>query len=106
MLTPLDPVSALREIAYLMERVLAEPYRVRAFRGAADVIAALPAEEFERRAREGSWRELSGVGETTATIAAQAVAGRVPDRLATLRAEAGPLAIGGLDLLKRLRGDL
>ncbi len=106
MLTPLDPVSALREIAYLMERVLAEPYRVRAFRSAADAIAALPSEEFERHARAGTWKQLAGLGETTATVAAQAVAGRVPDRLAKLRAEAGPLAVGGLDLLKQLRGDL
>lgn len=105
-MTSLDPVAALREIAYLMERVLAEPYRVRAFRAAADAIEALPPAEFERRAKAGSWRELPGVGETTATVAAQAVAGRVPDRLATLRAEAGPLARGGEELLARLRGDL
>lgn len=103
---PLDPVAALREIAYLMERVLAEPYRVRAFRAAADVVASLTPDEFDARAKAGTWKELAGLGETTATVVAQAVAGRVPDRLAKLRAEAGPLAIGGLDLLKQLRGDL
>jgi len=96
----------MREIAYLMERVLAEPYRVRAFRAAADVVASLTPDEFDARAKAGTWKELSGLGETTATVVAQAVAGRVPDRLAKLRAEAGPLAIGGLDLLKQLRGDL
>ena len=106
MTAPVDPVAALREIAYLMERVLAEPYRVRAFRSAAEAVAALPSEEFERHARAGTWRELSGVGETTATVIAQAVAGRVPDRLARLRAEAGPLATGGEELLAKLRGDL
>jgi len=104
--TSLDPVAALREIAYLMERVLAEPYRVRAFRSAADAIAALTPEEFEQHARASTWKQISGVGDTTATIAAQAVAGRVPDRLAKLRAEAGPLATGGLELLEQLRGDL
>ncbi|CAL8977810.1 phosphatase YcdX [Propionicimonas sp. T2.31MG-18] len=101
-----EPVAALREIAYLMERVLAEPYRVRAFRAAADVVEALPAEEFARHARAGSWRELPGLGQTTATVVAQAVAGRVPDRLAALRAEAGPLAQGGEEVLGLLRGDL
>ena len=105
-MTSLDPVGALREIAYLMERVLAEPYRVRAFRSAADAIAALTPEEFEQHARASTWKQISGVGDTTATIAAQAVAGRVPDRLAKLRAEAGPLATGGLELLEQLRGDL
>ncbi len=105
-MTSLDPVAALREIAYLMERVLAEPYRVRAFRSAADAIAALSPAEFEQHARASTWKQISGVGNTTATIAAQAVAGRVPDRLAKLRAEAGPLATEGLELLKQLRGDL
>lgn len=103
---PLDPVAALREIAYLMERVLTDPYRVRAFRAAAEVVAGLPVQEFEARVAAGNWRELAGLGETTATVVAQAVAGRVPDRLAKLRGEAGPLATGGKDLLARLRGDL
>lgn len=103
---PLDPVAALREIAYLMERVLAEPRRVRAFRTAADVVAALPPAEFERLARTGSWKELPGVGDSTSAVIAQALAGRVPDRLRTLREEAGPLATGGEELLAGLRGDL
>jgi putative hydrolase len=101
-----DPVAALREIAYLMERVLADPRRVRAFRTAADTVAALPRAEFDRHAAAGSWKELPGVGESTSAVIAQAVAGRVPDRLATLRAEAGPLAVGGESLLEALRGDL
>ncbi len=101
-----DPVVALREIAYLMERVLADPRRVRAFRAAADVVEALGPEERARHERAGSWRELPGVGESTATVIAQAVAGRVPERLEGLRAGAGPLATGGEELLSALRGDL
>ncbi|MCC6498028.1 MAG: PHP domain-containing protein [Propionibacteriaceae bacterium] len=89
-----------------MERVLAEPYKVRAFRAAADMVAALDPADFERHALARSWRELPGLGESTATVVAQAVAGRVPDRLAKLRAEAGPLAAGGEELLGQLRGDL
>lgn len=103
---PLDPVAALREIAYLMERVLDDPRRVRAFRTAADAVAALPPSDFDRHAAAGTWRELRGVGESTAAVIAQAVAGRVPDRLAKLRAESGPLATGGEALLAALRGDL
>ncbi|MFT4108684.1 PHP domain-containing protein [Propionicimonas sp.] len=103
---PPDPVAALREIAFLMERVLDDPRRVHAFRAASDAIAELPPAQFERRARDGSWRELRGIGESTATVIVQSLAGRVPDRLAELRAQARPLASGGEELLALLRGDL
>lgn len=102
----LDPVAALREIAYLMERVLADPRRVQAFRAAADAVAALDPSDFHRHATNSSWRELRGVGESTAAVIAQAVAGQVPERLARLRAEATPLASAGAELLTALRGDL
>lgn len=102
----LEPVAALREIAYLMERVLADPRRVRAFRTAADTVAALSPADFDRHARAGSWRELRGIGESTAAVVSDALAGRIPERLAKLRAEAGPLAAGGEELLAGLRGDL
>jgi putative hydrolase len=103
----LDPVGALRRIAFLLERSRAETYRVKAYRAAADALAALPAGEVADRAAAGTLTELKGVGPKTAAVAAQVAAGTVPDYLATLEAEAdGPVTAGGAALRALLRGDL
>ncbi|MGW4636426.1 PHP domain-containing protein [Nocardia sp. NPDC004415] len=100
------PVAALREIAFWLERGRAETHRVKAYRRAADVVAALSATEFAARAREHSWRELTGIGPKTAAVIEQAQTGAVPDYLADLRASAEPIAPAGAALRKALRGDL
>lgn len=106
MMQPLDPVAALREIAYLMERVQDDSRRIKAFRTAADAVAALNPEAMAHHLAAGTWREIRGVGDSTGAVISEATAGRVPDRLAKLRAARRPLAVGGEPLLARLRGDL
>ena len=93
---PVDPVEALRRIAVLLERSRAGSYRIEAFRKAARVVAALDGDELAERATAGTLTELAGVGDATASVVAQAVAGEVPSYLESLQEKgAGPLVRGG-----------
>jgi histidinol phosphatase-like PHP family hydrolase len=102
-----DAVSALRRIAYLLERDHEPTYRVRAFRTAASVLAALPAGELEQRLARGTLTELAGIGSVTATAAAEAASGETPVYLRRLEAtEQAPVAVEAARLRAALRGDL
>jgi putative hydrolase len=100
----MDPVTALRQIAYYKDRAREDPRRVMAYRNAADIVEALDDAERERYGQANSWQSLPGIGPKTAKVITQAWSGREPDTLGELRAAAADL--GGGEIRAALRGDL
>ncbi|MET0725376.1 MAG: PHP domain-containing protein [Leifsonia sp.] len=102
----MDPVEALEEIAFRLERELASKYKSKAFRTAAAVISAIPAEEVVAMVADGRLKRASGIGASTYAVIEQATEGRVPDYLADLRARDAETDAPAGALRAQLRGDL
>ena len=100
----MDPVAALREIAFYKDRAREDTRRVMAYRNAADVVELLDDAQRDKHGRANSWQTLPGVGPKTAKVIAQAWAGHEPDTLVELRSAASDL--GGGEVRAALRGDL
>ena len=97
----MDPIAALTEIAELLERDRASKYKSKAFRAAAQTLAALSDEE---RSDISRLRSRKGIGDSTFAVIGEALSGRVPTYLAELRERVAPPTESRLRGL--LRGDL
>jgi putative hydrolase len=104
-----EAVTALRRIAFLLERAQATSYRPEAFRRAARTVEETDAAQVLHLVGEDRLRDLPGVGEKTAAVVSAVVRGREVAYLAQLEREAAdetPWDPAALDLRRALRGDL
>ena len=84
---PMSPETALLRVIHCLDRGLASPYKTRAFVGALDVVRSTDPLELAERARDGRLGELAGIGDATAGVITEALAGVVPAYLQKVDAE-------------------
>jgi putative hydrolase len=101
------PVEALERIAELLMRGRAPSYRQQAFRRAAREVSRMPESELRRLAEAGRLTDIPNVGDKTAAVIAEALAGETPTYLQSLLEHTPePGTDRGEALRAQLKGDL
>ncbi|MDJ0771443.1 MAG: PHP domain-containing protein [Ilumatobacter sp.] len=103
---PMTPEAALLRVIHCLDRALASPFKTKAFVRALDVVRSTDPVEIAERARDERLQELDGIGDATASVITEALAGLVPAYLTKVEAESEvPLTDAGAVYRAALRGD-
>ncbi|MDQ3178550.1 MAG: PHP domain-containing protein [Actinomycetota bacterium] len=102
----MTPTAALDRVVHCLDRAHVGGFKTKAFGRARDVIAEIPAEELAERARAGTLTDLDGIGDATARVITEALAGDVPSYLVELEESSQvPISEAGAAYRSALRGD-
>ncbi|HSJ92081.1 MAG TPA: PHP domain-containing protein [Ilumatobacter sp.] len=102
----MTPEQALLRVVHCLDRALASGFKTKAFVRALDVVRSTDPIELAERARDERLTELDGIGDTTARVITEALAGLVPTYLTQIEAESQvPITPGGARYRAALRGD-
>ena len=105
-LMEMTPVEAMERIVHCLDRSFDNGHRAKAFVRALDVVRSTPIDELRERAAHDTLTDLAGIGDSTAKVISESLAGEVPGYLVKLEAETlVPLTPGGAEYRARLRGD-
>lgn len=103
----MTPVESLERVVHCLDRAFDSGHRVKAFTRALAVLRETPADEIVQRAAAGTLAELPAIGDATARIITESLAGQTPEYLAKLEVETVvPITPAGAEIQKLLRGDL
>lgn len=102
----MTPDAALDRVVHCLDRAHDNSFKAKAFHRARNVVRATDADELTVRAAAGTLTDLDGIGDSTAKVITEALAGEVPHYLAHLEATTQvPITPGGQRYREALRGD-
>lgn len=103
---PMTPEAALLRVIHCLDRAFESGFKTKAFVRALDVVRTTDPVELAERARDERLTELDGIGDTTAAVITEALAGVVPGYLEKVEREmVVPITDAGSAYREALRGD-
>jgi putative hydrolase len=105
-LARLTPEDALDRVLHCLDRAHESGFRAKAFQRARDVVRNTDPAEIAERAAAGTLTKLDGIGDSSAKVIAEALAGEIPAYLTNLEATTQvPITPEGQRYRDALRGD-